>query len=403
MLEENYWQAVLNRDSQSDGTFVFGVRSTGIYCNPSCPARHPRREQVTFFTRPEAAEEAGFRACRRCRPGETSVYELQVEMFQRACRYIETHLDGLITLADLGKEVSVSPYHLQRVFKRVVGITPRQYVEACRLGQFKARLKEGESVTTALYDAGYGSSSRLYERTHTKLGMTPSTYRRGGQEMRIGYTIVACPLGRLLVAATEKGICAVSLGDVDAELESALWGEYPAASIERDGTELSQWVNALLDYLNGEQPHLDLPVDVQATAFQWRVWEMLRAIPYGSTRSYSAIAQALGNPKAARAVAHACATNPVSLVIPCHRAVRENGALGGYRWGLERKQRLLAEEAAHANRSGLLQDREEAEVQGAAGPLAEREVSSPFPISLPPQAELLQGQEEAGVQGAAGP
>src|SRR5712692_5923210 len=196
MLEENYWQAVLNRDSQSDGTFVFGVRSTGIYCNPSCPARHPRREQVTFFTRPEAAEEAGFRACRRCRPGETSVYELQVEMIQRACRYIETHLDGLITLADLGKEVSVSPYHLQRVFKRVVG-------------------------------------------------MTPSTYRRGGQEMRIGYTIVACPLGRLLVAATEKGICAVSLGDVDAELESALWSEYPAASIERDGTELSQWINAL--------------------------------------------------------------------------------------------------------------------------------------------------------------
>src|SRR6266567_1975874 len=314
MLEENYWQAVLNRDSQSDGTFVFGVRSTGIYCIPSCPARHPRREQVIFFTRPEAAEEAGFRACRRCHPGETSVYELQV------------------------------------VFKRVVGITPRQYVEACRLGQFKARLKEGESVTTALYDAGYGSSSRLYERTHTQLGMTPSTYRRGGREMRIGYTIVACPLGRLLVAATEKGICAISLGDVDAELESALWSEYPAASIERDGTELSQWVNALLDYLNGEQPHLDLPVDVQATAFQWRVWEMLRAIPYGSTRSYSAIAQALGNPKAARAVAHACATNPVSLVIPCHRVVRENGALGGYRWGLERKQRLLAEEAAHANR-----------------------------------------------------
>src|SRR6266704_861035 len=323
MLEENYWQAVLNRDSQSDGTFVFGVRSTGIYCNPSCPARHPRREQVIFFTRPEAAEEAGFRACRRCCPGETSVYELQVEMIQRACRYIETHLDGLITLADLGKEVSVSPYHLQRVFKRVVGITPRQYVEACRLGQFKARLKEGESVTTALYDAGYGSSSRLYERTHTQLGMTPSTYRRGGREMRIGYTIVACPLGRLLVAATEKGICAISLGDVDDELESALWSE---------------------------QPHLDLPVDVQATAFQWRVWEMLRAIPYGSTRSYSAIAQALGNPKAARAVAHACATNPVSLVIPCHRVVRENGALGGYRWGLERKQRLLAEEAAHANR-----------------------------------------------------
>ena len=349
-LEENYWQAVLNRDSQSDGMFVFGVRSTGIYCKPSCPARHPRREQVIFFTRPEAAEQAGFRACLRCRPGETSVYELQVEMVQRACRYIETHLDGPITLADLGKEVSVSPYHLQRVFKRVVGITPRQYVEACRLGQFKTRLKEGESITTALYDAGYGSSSRLYERTPAQLGMTPSAYRRGGREMHIGYTIVDCPLGRLLVAATEKGICAVCLGDVDAELESALWSEYPAAHIERDGTKLGQWVNSLLNYLEGEQPHLDLPVDVQATAFQWQVWEMLRSIPYGSTRTYSAIAQDLGNPKARRAVARACATNPVSLVIPCHRVVREDGSLGGYRWGPERKQRLLAEEAAHANR-----------------------------------------------------
>jgi len=350
MLEENYWQAVLNRDSQSDGMFVFGVRSTGIYCKPSCPARHPRREQVIFFTRPEAAEEAGFRACRRCRPGETSVYELQVEMVQRACRYIETHFDGPLTLADLGKEVSASPYHLQRVFKRVVGITPRQYVEACRLGQFKTRLKEGEAVTMALYDAGYSSSSRLYEQAQARLGMTPSAYRRGGQEMHIGYTIVDCPLGRLLVAATEKGICAVSLGDVDTELESALWSEYPAARIEHDGTELSQWVKALLDYLNDEQPHLDLPVDVQATAFQWRVWEILCTIPYGSTRSYSAIAQDLGNPKAARAVAHACATNPVPLVIPCHRVVREDGTLGGYRWGLERKQRLLAKEAAHANR-----------------------------------------------------
>src|SRR5260370_29035091 len=233
--------------------------------------------------------------------------------------------------------------------------------------------------------------------------MTPTDYRRGGKGMHINYTIVNCPIGRLLVAATEKGVCAVSLGDSDTSLESILTSEYPTANIQRDDHQLGQWVKALLDYLNGEQPHLDLPIDVQATAFQWRVWEMLRAIPYGSTRSYSAIAQALGNPKTARAVAHACATNPVSLVIPCHRVVREDGTLGGYRWGLERKQRLLAEGAAHANRPGPLQDREEAGVQGAASPLAEREVSSPFPISLPPQAELLQGQEEAGVQGAAGP
>ena len=345
MFEENYWQAVLNRDSQSDGTFVFGVRSTGIYCNPSCPARHPRREQVIFFTRPEAAEEAGFRACRRCRPGETSVYELQVEMVQRACRYIEAHIDGPITLTDLGKEVGVSPYHLQRVFKGVVGITPRQYVEACRLGQLKTRLKDGESVTEALYDAGYGSSSRLYERAPEQLGMTPAVYRQGGRDMHIGYTIVDCPLGRLLVAATGRGICAISLGDTDAELEHALQKEYPAAEIQRSEAELSHGVNALLGYLNGERPHLDLPVDVQATAFQWRVWQVLRAIPYGSTRSYGEVAEALGDPKAARAVARACATNPVALVIPCHRVVREDGALGGYRWGLERKRLLLEGEA----------------------------------------------------------
>lgn len=366
MFEENYWQAVLDRDSRADGVFVFAVRSTGVYCNPSCPARHPRREQVIFFPQPEAAEQAGFRACRRCRPQETTVYELQVEMVQRACRYIEAHSDGPITLTDLGKELSVSPYHLQRLFKRIVGITPRQYAQACRLSHLKTRLKHGESVTAALYDAGYGSSSRLYERAPEQLGMTPAVYRQGGREMCIGYSIVDCPLGRLLVAATAKGICAVSLGDTDAELEHALRKEYPAAKIQRDGTELGQWVNALLSYLNGERPHLDLPVDVQATAFQWRVWEALRAIPYGSTRSYGEIAQALGHPKAARAVARACATNPVALVVPCHRVVREDGALGGYRWGLERKRQLLAGEslketlsgAQSSNRSGQSRDQE---------------------------------------------
>jgi len=353
MPEDNYWQAVLNRDSRADGAFVFAVRSTGVYCNPSCPARHPRREQVIFFPQPEAAEQAGFRACRRCRPQETTVYELQVEMAQHACRYIEAHSDGPITLIDLSKELSVSPYHLQRVFKRIVGITPRQYAQACRLGQLKTRLKDGESVTAALYNAGYGSSSRLYERAPEQLGMTPAIYRQGGREMRIGYSIIDCPLGRLLVAATEKGICAVSLGDTDAELEQALRKEYPAAKIQRDGIELSQWANALLSYLNGEQPHLNLPVDVQATAFQWRVWEVLRAIPYGSTRSYGEIAQTLGDPKAARAVARACATNPVALVIPCHRVVREDGALGGYRWGLERKRLLLAGESMKETPSGV--------------------------------------------------
>lgn len=344
MFEENYWQAVLNRDSHSDGTFVYAVRSTGIYCNPSCSSRRPRREQVVFFPLPQAAEEAGFRACLRCRPQETTVYELQVAMVQHACRYIETHLEDTLTLIALGKEVNVSPYHLQRVFKRIMGITPRQYAEAHRLEQVKERLKEGESVTMALYNAGYSSSSRLYERASTQLGMTPAVYRRGGKGMSIAYTIVDCPLGRLLVAATEKGICAISMSDTDATLEAALLDEYPAAEIRRAGTELNQWVNALLNHLSGQQPHLDLPVDVQATAFQWRVWEALRTIPYGSTRSYSELAQSLGDPKATRAVARACATNPVCLVVPCHRVVRADGDLAGYRWGVERKQQLLAME-----------------------------------------------------------
>ena len=348
MLEEKYWQAVLTRDNRSDGTFVYGVRSTGIYCNPSCSARRPRREQVVFFPQPEAAEQAGFRACRRCRPQEATVYELQAEMVQHACRYIETHLEGPLTLDVLGKEVSVSPYHLQRVFKRIMGITPRRYAQAYRLGQLKQQLKEGETVTTALYNTGYGSSSRLYEQAPAQLGMTPAAYRRGGKSAHIGYTIVDCPLGRLLIAATEKGICSICLGNSDADLETALFSEYPAAEIQRDGVELSQWVNTLLNHLNGQQPQLDLPIDVQATAFQWQVWEKLRAIPYGSTRSYGEIAQELGDPKAARAVARACATNPVAIVVPCHRVVREDGSLGGYRWGLERKRQLLAQESMHS-------------------------------------------------------
>lgn len=350
MLEEKYWQAVLTRDTRSDGTFVYAVRSTGIYCNPSCSARRPGREQVVFFPQPEAAEQAGYRACKRCRPQEASVYELQAEMVQHACRYIETHLEGPLTLEALGKEVNVSPFHLQRVFKRIMGITPRQYAQAYRLGQLKQQLKEGETVTTALYNTGFGSSSRLYEQAPAQLGMTPATYRRGGKSTHIGYTIVDCPLGRLLIAATEKGICAICLGDSDADLETALFSEYPAAEIQRDGVELSQWVNALLNHLSGQQPQLDLPIDVQATAFQWRVWESLRAIPYGSTRSYGEIAQDLGDPKAARAVARACATNPVAIVVPCHRVVREDGSLGGYRWGLERKQQLLAQESMNNNR-----------------------------------------------------
>ena len=349
MHEDHYWQAVQARDSRSNGMFVYAVRSTGIYCNPSCPSRRPKREQVIFFLQPDAAEQAGFRPCRRCRPRDTAGQDPHTELVQQICRYIETHLESPLTLADLSSEVNMSPYHLQRVFKRVMGITPRQYAEACRLGQLKAQLKEGESVTKALYEAGYNSSSRLYERVPAQLGMTPTAYRRGGQGKRIDYTIVDSLQGRLLVAATERGVCAICLGDSDAALESTLLTEYPAAEIHRDGTHLSEWVDTLLSHLNGQQPHLDLPLDVQATAFQWRVWEELRNIPYGSTRSYREVAKAIGQPNAARAVANACATNPVAIAIPCHRVVRENGDSGGYRWGTERKRRILAQESQSTN------------------------------------------------------
>ncbi len=345
MYEEAYWRAVIERDSQANDTFVYGVRSTGIYCKPSCPSRRPKREQVVFFAGPEAAEQAGFRACQRCRPRERmSTNDAQVELVQRACRYIEQHLDETLRLEQLGAELGLSHTYAQRLFKRVMGISPRQYAEALRLERIKCRLKEGVSVTQTIYDVGYSSSSRLYERTPDQLGMTPTAYKHGGAGMHIEYTIVDSPLGRLLVAGTERGICRVGLADSDEVLECVLRNEYSAAEIRQDGERLRPWLEAVIEHLTGEQPHLDLPMDIRATAFQWRVWEELRAIPYGETRSYSAIASAIGQPKARRAVAQACKQNPVPLLIPCHRVVREDGSLGGYRWGTERKKRLLEQE-----------------------------------------------------------
>lgn len=264
------------------------------------------------------------------------------------CRFIEAHADEPVTLAALGARAKMSPAYLQRVFKDITGLTPRQYAEACRLGRFKSRLRENHTVTTAIFEAGYGSSSRLYERVDQHLGMTPATYRNGGRAASIGYTLTDSPLGRLLVAGTERGICAVRLGDGDAELEQGLHEEFSAAAVSRD-ERLQEWTRAIVEHLRGRQPHLDLPLDVQATAFQWRVWQELCAIPYGSTRTYAEIAQRIGQPKATRAVGRACATNPVAIVVPCHRAVRTDGGLGGYRWGLKRKDKLLQKEAAAAD------------------------------------------------------
>jgi AraC family transcriptional regulator, regulatory protein of adaptative response / methylated-DNA-[protein]-cysteine methyltransferase len=354
---EALWRSVRMRDRSADGAFVYAVRSTGIYCRPSCPSRKPRREQILFFALPEAAEQQGFRACRRCRPRALAARDPKVDLVARVCRHIEAQIgngwddDSRPTLAALSTPLAVSPHQLERAFRSVMGITPRQYADAQRMRRVKSSLKKGDNVTTALYDAGFGSSSRLYERAPGHLGMTPAAYREGGQGMSIHYTIVASPLGRLLVAATQRGISAVYLGDSDTRLEEALRKEYPRANIARDRTGLRAWVSRILNHLRGREPHLDLPTDVQATAFQRRVWEELRRIPYGTTRTYSQVASAIGRPKAVRAVARACATNPTSVVVPCHRVVREDGNLAGYRWGVDRKRALLASEKAEVSSS----------------------------------------------------
>ncbi len=340
--EEHCWSSVLARDIQANGTFVYAVRSTGIYCRPSCPARRPHRENVTFFRLPEIAEATGFRACLRCHPRHTIITDPQGDLIEQVCRYIETHLDTPLPLTLLGEQVHLSPYHLQRTFKRIKGVTPRQYAESCRLVSFKARLHDGAAVTSALYDAGYQSSSSVYERASTQLGMMPTVYRQGGKGMRIGYTITKTDLGYVLIAATERGVAAVRFGDSETTLYADLLREYPEATYEHDEEGLQPWITLLINFLHGQQTTFDMPLDVQATAFQWKVWNVLRAIPRGQTRSYRDIAQAIGQPTAARAVARACVANSVAVFIPCHRVVRENGQLGGYRWGLERKRRLLA-------------------------------------------------------------
>ena len=350
LTPERRWRIVLGRDRRYDGAFVYGVRSTRIYCLPSCPSKKPRRRQVEFFLRPDAAERAGFRPCRRCRPGQATLADPRVATVGEACRLIDAHPDRPASLAALAARCGTTSHRLLRAFQRVLGVSPRQYRDERRLARFKTRLKEGKKVSPALYDAGYGSTSRVYERAHAHLGMTPATYSRGGPGVQIRAVTVPCSLGWLLVAATERGICRISFGDSAAPLERALRTEFPAAEVARDDGALEAWVARLTAHLDGRTPRIDLPLDVRATAFQRRVWEALQRIPYGSTRSYSEVARAIGKPTAARAVARACATNPAAIVIPCHRVVREDGGLGGYRWGLKRKQALLTREAAALGR-----------------------------------------------------
>ncbi|MEY2413374.1 MAG: AraC family transcriptional regulator [Acidobacteriaceae bacterium] len=341
------WQAVLARDPAQDGMFVFAVSTTGVYCRPSCPARRPRRENVSFFRQPEDAEKAGYRACLRCGPRTAGASSRQ-DLVKSACRFIESHLDEPLSLARLAAEFSLSSFHFQRTFKSALGVTPRAYADSCRMKQLKRNLQAGHSVTRAMYDAGYGSSSRLYERTSTQLGMTPDKYRRGAIAAPIRYTTAESPLGRMLVAATDKGICAIQFGDSDEELEQGFKHEFPFASRRRDDESLGAWARDLVSHMGGH-PSSKLPLDIQATAFQSKVWTYLQTIPIGQTRSYTEVANAIGQPSATRAVARACATNRLALVIPCHRVVRGSGDLAGYRWGIQRKKALLELERQNQN------------------------------------------------------
>jgi AraC family transcriptional regulator of adaptative response/methylated-DNA-[protein]-cysteine methyltransferase len=342
MNNEIFWQAMTNNDARFEGVFYVGVKTTGIYCKPTCRARLPKRENIEFVRTWQEAENKGFRACLRCHPKLEKMTNPQIESILRACELLETEEN--ISLEALAEELKISPSHLQRTFKEIIGVSPKKYAENRRLEKFKTELKSGSDVVTAMYDSGFGSSSRLYEKAADKLGMTPRNYKQGGKGMKIEFTITDCELGKMLVARTEKGVCAVTFGEDEKFLIEKLYEEYKQAQINRDDTNLKEYVELILQNLTGKNKRIDLPVDVQATAFQMQVWDALRKIRYGETQSYKQIAESLGNPKAVRAVARACATNRVAVVIPCHRVIGSNGSLSGYRWGIERKQKLIETE-----------------------------------------------------------
>jgi AraC family transcriptional regulator of adaptative response/methylated-DNA-[protein]-cysteine methyltransferase len=344
LTEDEAWAAIEGRDRRFDGFFVYAVETTGIYCRPSCPARRPHRKNVAFYFSSQKAEEAGYRACRRCHPKHTDPTPAE-QAVEKARAYLDAHLDEPVTLDTLAEEIGLSPSHLQKTFKRFVGLSPKDYQNARRLEVFKRRVGAERDVLEATFEAGFGSSRALYEQAENGLGMTPGTYRRGGKGLAIRFTTLPSVFGRLLVAATERGVCAVSLGDDDATLVAELEDEFQHAStITRDGDSMRAWVAPIIRYLDGVHVHPSVPVELQGTDFQRRVWKTLQEIPYGTTRSYSDVAEMLGQPEATRAVARACASNKVALVIPCHRVVRKDGGAGGYRWGSHRKQRLLAQE-----------------------------------------------------------
>jgi AraC family transcriptional regulator, regulatory protein of adaptative response / methylated-DNA-[protein]-cysteine methyltransferase len=341
LAQDGRWLAVLARDERDD--FVYAVRTTRVYCRPSCPSRRPKPDNVAFFRLGAEAEDHGYRACRRCRPDAPATDE-RVARVEAACRVLDDG-DGA-RIAEVAADLGVTADALRRDFRRVLGVSPKQYADARRVDRLRAELRDGRDVTGALYTAGYGSSSRLYEQSDARLGMTPASYGAGGAGAAIAFTVASSPLGALIVATTERGVCWIALGAEAESLEAALRQEFPAATaIERDDVVLAPVVDEVLRRIDGEVPRDNVPLDVRGTAFQVRVWQELQRIPRGETRSYGEVAATLGVPGGARAVGAACGSNPVSVIVPCHRVVTASGGLGGYAWGLETKQALLEREA----------------------------------------------------------
>ena len=343
--DDDRYAAIQRRDRSQDGAFVFGVRTTGVYCRPSCAARPARRENVSFHPTCAAAERAGFRACKRCRPNEASQAERQAETVRRACRFLDAAEDAP-ALAEVARRVGASPFHLHRMFKQVTGVTPKTYAAARRAARLQDGLATASSVTHAIYEAGFNAPSRFYEGASGRLGMTPGAFRKGGAGAVIRFAVGQCSLGAILVAATEAGICAIAFGDDPDVLVRSLQDRFPKADLLGGDPAFEATVARVVGFVEAPGQGFDLPLDIRGTAFQQRVWQALRALPAGVTASYRDIAAAVGAPAAVRAVARACAANTLAVAIPCHRVVRSDGALSGYRWGIDRKAALLRREAA---------------------------------------------------------
>ncbi len=338
------WEALVQRDDPlADGAFFYAVKTTGVYCRPGCPSRLPNRENVQFFGTPGQAEDAGFRPCKRCTPRETTRLDPQRKWVLQVCQILE-QAENPPTLSDLAHAVGLSPSHLHRTFKRLVGVTPKQYALEVRRKRVRNNLEQTSSVTDAIQQTGYGSSSRFYENDAGALGMRPATYQKKGRGARIRYAVGRCDLGWVLVAATEQGICAIDLGDREQDLVAGLHERFSEAEWVTSDAPLAAWMERILSLLESPREGLDLPLDIQGTAFQRRVWAALKGIAPGTTASYAQVAARIGQPRASRAVAQACASNPVAVAIPCHRVVRSDGGLGGYRWGEKRKRALLDRE-----------------------------------------------------------